>query len=793
MEIRQRIAVLVTTAFVAIAAIGGYATIMSRTNAGRVKGVTETVVPSALASADLVAQLKDVQLSTMNLVSAPDANLVAQIKEKLEADKHKLEAALAQQKQQADTDTQRGLVKQAEEGLHDYFAAVDETTQFKVSGQNEIAEANLFGTVAQYQTVLQQVIDTLRIEKTRSKDATIATLNSSLSATVTTLTAATVLSIVLLAAIGYFLYRQIVRPIGRMQAEMSEIATSQDFARRVPVERRDEIGRSIEAFNAMIAKIEENSAQLRQKTTDIQAILQNIPQGILTVVDGHRVHTEFSAHLPSILETSEIAGRNVMELVFGASTLGSDACSQVEATIASCIGEDAMNFDFNAHLLVGEVEFKLADNRTKILELNWSPIIDEHNTVVRLMLCLRDVTELRKLALEAGEQKRELEMIGEILAVSQEKFHEFIVGSLTFLDECQITLLRHADHDPEAVDLLFRNMHTIKGNARTYGLHHLTNIVHEAEQTYESLRQPRPDIAWDQDSLQAELHAVRRAVEHYARINEDSLGRRGPGRRGGTERYLLVDKVEILDTLHRLETVNTGNLHELVAARDAVRKTLRLLGTESLGSILSSVFDSLPGLATELGKAAPSVLVQDNGYVIRNQASGLLKNVFMHLIRNAMDHGLEAPGARLEAGKPEQGSINLSVGVHDGQLDITIADDGRGLALGRIRQIAEARGLIEADDVLDDESLAHLIFHPGFSTAEQVTSISGRGVGMDAVKGFVEREGGSIALRFTDDQPGAEFRHFVTLVRLPESYAVSIDADAHRAPRDNLHPLAPVA
>ena len=90
---------------------------------------------------------------------------------------------------------------------------------------------------------------------------------------------------------------------------MSEIASSQDFTRRVPVGRIDEIGHSIVAFNGMIEKIQESSAQLKQKTADIQAMLQNMQQGILTVIDGAVIHAEYSAYLEDIFETKDIAGR----------------------------------------------------------------------------------------------------------------------------------------------------------------------------------------------------------------------------------------------------------------------------------------------------------------------------------------------------------------------------------------------------------------------------------------------------------------------------------------------------
>jgi len=279
----------------------------------------------------------------------------------------------------------------------------------------------------------------------------------------------------------------------------------------------DEIGRSIVAFNLMIQQIQQSSALLKQKTTDMQAMLQNMPQGILTITGGNRVHPEYSAYLETIFETKDIAGRDMMELVFSNTNLGADALSQVAAAASACIDEDAMNFAFNKHLLADE----------------------------------------------ASKQKRELEIIGEILAITQEKFYEFITSSLKFVDENEGLIRENPEHNAEAINKLFRNMHTIKGNARTYGLRHLTNLIHEAEQAYAELRKPHPDIVWDQATLMDALFSVRIMLEHYASINEVSLGRKGPGRRGGVEHFLMVDKHQIQEAIQRLEHANTGNLHEL--------------------------------------------------------------------------------------------------------------------------------------------------------------------------------------------------------------------------------------
>ena len=211
--------------------------------------------------------------------------------------------------------------------------------------------------------------------------------------------------------------------------------------------------------------------------------------------------------------------------------------------------------------------------------------------------------------------------------------------------------------------------------------------------------------------------------------------------------------------------------------RDAVHKVLRLLGTERIKETLAGVFDSLPPLSMELGKVPPIIEIEDNGYVVRNQASGMIKNVFMHLIRNSMDHGLETPEERLACAKPAAGTIRLQMDVADGMQQIKLSDDGRGLALARIRKIAIERGLIAAGEPLSDEEIARQIFRAGFSTAEKVTEISGRGVGMDAVLNFLKQEKGTVEFRFLDQAVGADFRQFETIVCLPESFFVHVDAN----------------
>ena len=137
-----------------------------------------------------------------------------------------------------------------------------------------------------------------------------------------------------------------------------------------------------------------------------------------------------------------------------------------------------------------------------------------------------------------------------------------------------------------------------------------------------------------------------------------------------------------------------------------------------------------------------------------------INDPLMHMVRNSMDHGLESPERRAAAGKPAQGSLTLSAFHQGGNIVIAIADDGGGLNTDRIREKAIAQELISASDDLTPAEIHQLIFRPGFSTAEKVTEISGRGVGMDVVRRNIEAMRGRIEIQST---PGAGTTFYIKL------------------------------
>jgi len=527
--------------------------------------------------------------------------------------------------------------------------------------------------------------------------------------------------------------------------------------------------------------VAQRTEQLRQKTQDIHGMLQNLPQGVLTLTEGNRVHAEYSAHLETLLETRDIAGRHVMDLLFAGSRLGPDALVQVEAAISCCIGQGRKHFESHTHLMVGELEKVMPDGRVKSLALGWSPICNEQGTIEKLLLCVRDLTELKRLEQEAGEQKRELALIGEILPVSQEKFQDFMSGCRRFIDENQALVERAPDMRPEVIHHLFRNMHTIKGNARTCGLVHLTHLAHEIEQAYGQLRKSE-DALWRPEPLLAQLAALRALLDDYARINDKVLGRKGPGRRGSVAKYLMVEKEQVEQSLQLLAGVDLTDATAMRGALNQVARSLNLIGADRIDDVLVGIFDALPLLAAELGKEPPVVRIEDHGLMVRSQIHGLLKNVFTHLLGHAVDQRLEPAAERLAHGKPVAGRVDIRLALAGGKLRISLRDDGRGIAIAKLRRRAVEQNLLTAVQARSAHAVAQTLLLPGFATAEHATEASGSSMGMGAVNEFLKKEEGTIEVRFLDTRESADHRAFEWVITLPGKYAVQSGAQPGRRP-----------
>jgi two-component system chemotaxis sensor kinase CheA len=184
-------------------------------------------------------------------------------------------------------------------------------------------------------------------------------------------------------------------------------------------------------------------------------------------------------------------------------------------------------------------------------------------------------------------------------------------------------------------------------------------------------------------------------------------------------------------------------LENLVRELQDVSAALRLV---QVGSVFQRLHRTVRDLARELGRPIRLEIRGEETEVDKLIVDRLFEPL-LHMVRNAADHGLESPAERLGVGKPETGKITVSAVQQASEIHISVADDGRGLDRERILNRARERGLVEpGQEPKDDSAIWRLVLHPGFSTAEKVSALSGRGVGMDVVHSFVKDLRGRISI-----------------------------------------------
>jgi two-component system chemotaxis sensor kinase CheA len=212
---------------------------------------------------------------------------------------------------------------------------------------------------------------------------------------------------------------------------------------------------------------------------------------------------------------------------------------------------------------------------------------------------------------------------------------------------------------------------------------------------------------------------------------------------------LVICEATLTESLSETATRPDSNV---TSALDDLRQLTRDI-QESVMAIraqpVKTVFQRLPRLVREIvaltGKPVKLLTQGEETEVDRAVIEGLT-DPLIHMLRNAIDHGIEPPENRLRANKPVPGVVRVSAGHRGGRIVIEVADDGEGINREKVRAIATERGLISATDTLSEEQLDNLIFEPGFSTADSVSDLSGRGVGMDVVKRGVQALGGRISV-----------------------------------------------
>ena len=209
----------------------------------------------------------------------------------------------------------------------------------------------------------------------------------------------------------------------------------------------------------------------------------------------------------------------------------------------------------------------------------------------------------------------------------------------------------------------------------------------------------------------------------------------------------------------------TRNLSQLARITDEVQRTAMSMRMIPIGQLFQKTARLVRDLSRKASKQVDLELSGEDTELDRNIVEELA-DPLMHMVRNAVDHGIETPEDRLKAGKPPNAKVRLKAAHQAGHILIQISDDGRGLDREKILRKAREKGLIDAEAQLSEAEIFNLIFLPGFSTAEKITDVSGRGVGMDVVRKHLQKLRGRVDVH---SRPG-EGTTF--LMKLPLTLAI---------------------
>jgi two-component system chemotaxis sensor kinase CheA len=403
---------------------------------------------------------------------------------------------------------------------------------------------------------------------------------------------------------------------------------------------------------------------------------------------------------------------------------------------------------------------------------------------------------------------------------------DFLEESQEHLDQLNLGLaqLEERPDDGDLINEIFRTAHTLKGTASFVGLDKMREVAHRMEDLFGAIRKGSltvtatlidamfeamemltflRDKARAKDPENIDIAAIIHNLSGFTEMGASAGTSPTPGESGGVGETLPdrlageVKSAPLISETIRVPTVRLDNFmnlvgemitsvnrlndysgrfrdHDLATIASTVTRLTRQIHTGLMSVRMVPVerlFNKFPGVVRNLARERN----KEVELTVTGRETELDKTVIeqmydplVHLLRNAVDHGIEGPDRRRALGKSPAGSIRLSARHQQNSIIIEISDDGEGIDPEKMRQTAAKKGMMTAETAsnLTDEQAIHLIFLPGFSSAETVTEISGRGVGMDVVKESVQKLRGTVDISTTKGK-GVTFR-----IQLPLTLAI---------------------
>ena len=417
-----------------------------------------------------------------------------------------------------------------------------------------------------------------------------------------------------------------------------------------------------------------------------------------------------------------------------------------------------------------------------------------------------------------------------------ETINLFVEETMESLQRMESSLIRAEQGDPATgwVDLMFRQMHTLKASAAYLMFDKSRAVAHAAETLLARQRDAQAALS------PAQVRVLLNTGDCLRALVQDI---RRQGVEGGLDVLALIAALERSETPETLETPETPetletpetpedteitvrvNLRlldrivhlatELVLARNQAVQQLQALAQDSavtqntcqrLSNLttdlqeqvmktrmqpVARIFERLPRVARDVAQATGKQVVtvmHDNATEIDRALFETIRDPILHAVRNAIDHGIETPEERQRLGKPPVGTLTLRAHHIGSLVTVEIEDDGRGMDAERLRAHALSRGMISAAEsqAMDAAQALDLVFRPGFSTAAQITDVSGRGVGMDVVRNQLERAGGRVELETKIGQGTRVRLHMPLTLAVIPALLVRLNGQRYAVPQNHL-------
>jgi len=399
--------------------------------------------------------------------------------------------------------------------------------------------------------------------------------------------------------------------------------------------------------------------------------------------------------------------------------------------------------------------------------------------------------------------------LGEPPAAIVARFQRLAIERVDRIDAGWTALIQGAGGDDQTAEIR-RELHTLKGDARVLGQHQIPELCHKLEDLFEAAHERDYVVPDELDAVVtmttrllrtlirkkegATLGAIdlpgflRQIDDAIVDLRARSVPPRPPSRAMAALALEAPDRVSTA-TQRRLAGAATALFLEALVAEDPasrarlcavlseIRALYDALSAVSLRAVLARHEPAAHELARALGKQV-EVIFDPADVTVRPEAAEALDIATLHTLRNAVDHGIELPEVRRAAGKPLAGTIRISAAVSGDAVEVVIEDDGRGVAWEAVRARGVALGLLPAvlGAPITEEDLLDVLFRPGFSTLHRVSTVSGRGIGLDAVRAALRRAGGGGTVRLSS-RPG---RGTTFVLRVPQPSRV-IDVQCFQA------------